>query len=108
MFVMLKKKLKFLEEIKKGKRESRKQNQKMFTEVTPASNDANICIIPGMYLVGENWLNTPVNYGILIVFKAGQYYVQMFRCVVTSSRSIYSRTSDGGINWSKWVDHQGV
>ena len=80
----------------------------MFTEVTPASNDANICIIPGMYLVGENWLNTPVNYGILIVFKAGQYYVQMFRCVVTSSRSIYSRTSDGGINWSKWVDHQGV
>lgn len=34
MFVMLKKELKFLEEIKKGKRESRKQNQKIPTTMT--------------------------------------------------------------------------
>lgn len=34
MFVMLKKELKFLEEIKKGKRESRKQNQNMLRVAT--------------------------------------------------------------------------
>lgn len=37
MFVMLKKELKFLEEIKKGKRESRKQNQNMNTTAITAT-----------------------------------------------------------------------
>ena len=54
----------------------------MFTKVTPATNDANACFTPGMYHVGENWSNTPVNYGILIVFKTDEYIVQLFRCVV--------------------------
>lgn len=82
----------------------------MFAQVYPASNDANNCITQGMYLVGANWSNVPSGYGILIVFRANQYCVQMFRSVVASSKSIYSRASDldGDSGWSEWVDHQGV
>lgn len=81
----------------------------MFTKVTPATNDANGCLAPGMYHVGENWSNTPVNYGILIVFKTDEYIVQLFRCVVASSRSIYSRASStNGSTWEEWIDHQGI
>lgn len=84
-------------------------NQNMFTKVTPAANDANGCLTSGMYYVGENWSNLPVNYGILIVFSVENYCVQLFRCVVDSSRSIYSRTSStNGSTWSEWVDHQGI
>ena len=83
--------------------------QNMFTKVTPAANDANGCLTSGMYYVGENWSNLPVNYGILIVFSVENYCVQLFRCVVDSSRSIYSRTSStNGSTWSGWVDHQGI
>ena len=81
----------------------------MFTKVAPAANDANGCLTSGMYYVGENWSNLPVNYGILIVFSVENYCVQLFRCVVDSSRSIYSRTSStNGSTWSEWVDHQGI
>lgn len=83
--------------------------QNMFTKVAPAANDANGCLTSGMYYVGENWSNLPVNYGILIVFSVENYCVQLFRCVVDSSRSIYSRTSStNGSTWSEWVDHQGI
>ena len=49
MFVMLKKELKFLEEIKKGKRESRKQNQNMLRvatfDMTLTYSSANVLMV---------------------------------------------------------------
>lgn len=64
--------------------------------------NANNDILPGYYRGTSENSNTPGNYGVLIVFNALGYIVQMF--IDTSNVSLKIRVSiDNGISWKDWI-----
>lgn len=90
MFVMLKKELKFLEEIKKGKRESRKQNQNMSFKPSMLSS-------AGIYFYVATWSGNviagqTVNFGAANI-PEGKSLITMFltpRATLHISMSYYN------------------
>lgn len=80
----------------------------MFTAIIPTTNDANACLTSGMYSVGDDWLNVPTSWGILITFHSQTYYLQLFQNVGISSMSFYLRHSNNGTIWSEWKEYSAV
>ena len=106
MFVMLKKELKFLEEIKKGKREGRKQNQNLSGGTLTDANDIPRTIYNTLqvYRVRNTSLNIPiVAHGFILhmdIDSAG-YAIQLYVGLSSSSMSVvYCRSKFMG----EWID----
>ena len=55
--------------------------------------------------MGADWTNTPVTFGVMVVFHVNDYILQILKSVVTSDDKLYVRTCDtakGGTGWSIW------
>lgn len=79
----------------------------IFSEIsTQEIKDADLCLESGIYTVGSGWSNVPRPYSVLIVFKAGHYYLQFLRSTVASIQSLYIRASEYGDTWSDWGEYR--
>lgn len=79
----------------------------MFQDHLSSTSNANTCIESGIYNVGSNWSNVPVNWAVLLVFKIenanNSYVLQILKSTVASDNRLWVRTSDSnGTNWAEW------
>ena len=75
---------------------------KLFPFMTQSTaEDANGATFSGIYRVGSTSTNTPLQYGVLVVFKYGEYITQLFMAV-TQSRLFFRYSSNTGASWSEW------
>ncbi len=70
----------------------------------PDVKDANSALTPGMQGIGSGVANTPCDWGILVVFRTGNYVAQMFFAIAAGVA--YVRMLDiskGASAFTKWV-----
>ena len=66
-------------------------------------NDANKDVESGYYRGNSSNLNTPVKYGILIVFSTIESYIVQLLIDVTSIRLWGRGSIDNGNSWTEWT-----
>lgn len=66
-------------------------------------NDANNDVESGYYRGNSSNLNTPVKYGILIVFSTIESYIVQLLIDVTSIRLWGRGSIDNGNSWTEWT-----
>lgn len=66
-------------------------------------NDANNDVESGYYRGSSSNLNTPVKYGILIVFSTIESYIVQLLIDVTSIRLWGRGSIDNGNSWTEWT-----
>ena len=66
-------------------------------------NDANKDVESGYYRGNSSNLNTPVKYGILIVFSTIESYIVQLLIDVTSIRLWGRGCIDNGNSWTEWT-----
>lgn len=65
-------------------------------------NDANKCTTSGYYRGTSSNSNTPQKYGIMVVFEAQDYILQIYTYTTDSPRTWVRTSVDNGSTWLSW------
>lgn len=65
--------------------------------------NANERIYSGFYRGTSENLNTPSLYGVLLVFSALGYVLQIFVSTGNNSYARMRNSIDNGVNWTDWI-----
>ena len=86
--------------------EINKVANEMFKEHEPPT-DANTIRGSGIYAIYNATINAPVGYGVLLMFDADSYAMQIIKSAVVSAPQLFIRTRDGrsNNNWGNWVSY---
>lgn len=86
--------------------EIKKVSNEMFKEHEPPT-DANTIRGSGIYAIYNATINAPVDYGVLLMFDADSYAMQIIKSAVVSAPQLFIRTRDGrsNNNWGNWVSY---
>lgn len=81
-------------------------SNEMFKEHEPPT-DINTIRGSGIYAIYNATINAPVGYGVLLMFDADSYAMQIIKSAVVSAPQLFIRTRDGrsNNNWGNWVSY---
>lgn len=65
--------------------------------------NANERVLSGFYRGTSENSNTPSSYGVLLVFSADGYILQIYVLTGNNSYARMRNSIDNGVNWTNWI-----